>query len=343
MDGIGLTQRFWLEKAQPLLNSIFGTRLAEMSVALIGNGSEVLGFDDAISEDHNFWPRLNIFLDDNHYSVFDARIEQQVLEQLPDSFEGYPIRRNGQYPSISFSPLNEFFREHLCASRFPLAKNDWFMINEQHLLELTSASIFHDPSSRLANALGSIRFYPEEFEPLLVHRALERLSEVGGIERSIQREDIISASFYFGQFCYFAIRLLHLLNRKYCPYPKWMGRSVRELGSDGQQVYELLCDGFSSTEPGAYREAILDAWGVLRRAFRARFPSPKEAPDESTALHLLHLPGIDDMADVCEAAIPHQLAVPFHVQPPAYWGQLFDYTGYDVCFSKLLLDHLNTK
>ena len=342
MEGIQRARRFWHKVVLPLLKTDLGAFFDEMSVALIGEGSDVLGFDDTISEDHNYWPRLTVFIDDNQYGDFDSQILEQAREQLPSDFEGYTLARNGPYASLSFQPLCEHFRRHLSAVDFPLTTRDWLLTNEQNLAEIVAATVFHDPSGQLQRAIDSVGFYPESIAPFIVVRALERLSEVGGIERSIRRNDRLSANFYFTQFCYYSIRLLHLLNGRYCPYHKWMGRSVCGLKPNGQLLYDLLCEGHRSPNLETYRSVILKAWDVLSETIRSEYPGAVDGAVPGNPLNLLELPGLDHLHSVCRKAIPDELAqIPLCVQPPSYWGLLFDYTGYEVGFSELLTQHLN--
>ncbi|HRW05896.1 MAG TPA: hypothetical protein P5121_12410, partial [Caldilineaceae bacterium] len=68
MHGIELSRRFFDEHVYPLLASEFTRWLPALSAGLLGEGSEVLGFDDAISQDHNYSPRVVIWVADDHFA-----------------------------------------------------------------------------------------------------------------------------------------------------------------------------------------------------------------------------------------------------------------------------------
>ena len=56
-SGIDLARGFYREQVAPLLTGV------PHAAALLGNGSEVLGFDDEVSPDHDFGPRVQVFTD----------------------------------------------------------------------------------------------------------------------------------------------------------------------------------------------------------------------------------------------------------------------------------------
>ena len=60
IPGLDLARQFHAEVVGPLLDQSFPG--ITYSAALIGGGSDVLGFDSARSTDHNWGPRLQVFL-----------------------------------------------------------------------------------------------------------------------------------------------------------------------------------------------------------------------------------------------------------------------------------------
>ena len=60
LNGIQLSEGFYLEAVRPLLEQYFPG--LPHAAALLGNGSEVLGYDDATSTDHHWGPRMQLFV-----------------------------------------------------------------------------------------------------------------------------------------------------------------------------------------------------------------------------------------------------------------------------------------
>ena len=62
MNGLELSRRYYMAFGEPMLREQFAEWVPYLAVGLCGAGSENLGFDDAVSEDHDFGPGFCIFL-----------------------------------------------------------------------------------------------------------------------------------------------------------------------------------------------------------------------------------------------------------------------------------------
>jgi hypothetical protein len=70
VPGLRLAREFYATSVRPLLESQFpGLAYA---AALLGPGSEVLGFDSQRSTDHDWGPRLQVFLGDSDAARYAA-------------------------------------------------------------------------------------------------------------------------------------------------------------------------------------------------------------------------------------------------------------------------------
>jgi len=89
IPGLELSRLLYAEVVQPLLESAYpGLRY---SAALIGPGSEVFGFDSARSTDHDWGPRLKLFLADDGLA---GEITELLGQRLPETFRGWPVAFN---------------------------------------------------------------------------------------------------------------------------------------------------------------------------------------------------------------------------------------------------------
>src|SRR3954470_1909402 len=87
ISGLELCGRFYAEAVRPILDQHFPA--LRYSAAVIGWGSEVLGYDTERSTDHHWGPRLLLFLSESDLPKYAGQIDSALAESLPQSFLGY--------------------------------------------------------------------------------------------------------------------------------------------------------------------------------------------------------------------------------------------------------------
>src|SRR5262245_3286986 len=87
ISGLELGRAYYEEAVRPILAEYVPD--LDYSAALIGYGSDVLGYDTAISTDHECGPRLLLFLDESTYAIQAGDISQMLSAKLPPVFRGY--------------------------------------------------------------------------------------------------------------------------------------------------------------------------------------------------------------------------------------------------------------
>ena len=70
VPGLKLSELYFEQCVKPIIKSKLP--LLRYSAGLVGSGSEVLGFDDPQSRDHNWGPRLFIFLRESEFDKREA-------------------------------------------------------------------------------------------------------------------------------------------------------------------------------------------------------------------------------------------------------------------------------
>jgi hypothetical protein len=89
VPGVRLAGEFYRDVMRPLADAEFSGLL--YAAALIGPGSEVLGFDTERSTDHDWGPRLLLFLGDEDADRLAGAVDEMLIRRLPDTFRGYPV------------------------------------------------------------------------------------------------------------------------------------------------------------------------------------------------------------------------------------------------------------
>jgi hypothetical protein len=113
IPGLELAGSFFRQEVKPILDSHY-PRL-EYSAALIGCGSEVLGFDTEMSADHHWGPRVMLFLRPEDLEKECKAIRAILGKELPTAFRGYPTHFSDPNPDgkgvqllqpVSSGPIN---------------------------------------------------------------------------------------------------------------------------------------------------------------------------------------------------------------------------------------------
>lgn len=328
MRGLELSQRFFHDVIHPLLQTHYQPVLPFLAAGLLGGGSEVLGFDDAISQDHNFSPRVQLFVTEPAITPEIDAIRHTILAAAPAQYLGFPLQHDQWLSFIEVAPLDAFFHNYLTIDHWPSTAQDWLKLDEQKLLELTSGKVFFDPQGRLQQRRTLLHFYPDDVRYFLLYQGFARLSEVGAIERTIRRGDIIATSLYQAFFVYFAIKVFHLFHRRYCPYRKWMGRSLQTMGEDGRHLHQMLETMLTTADLAATRTGVITILHFLSELILHELAiTPMAAPPSHKPLHLINFDW-DRIRMALKASLPNELLrLSPVVTPQTMWGLLFDMEG----------------
>ncbi|MGN0119123.1 MAG: hypothetical protein ACI39M_16750, partial [Streptomyces albidoflavus] len=88
LPGLELSRLLYEEAVRPLLDEVHpGLRYA---AARVGTGSEVLGFDTPRSADHEWGPRLQLFLTPEDAARHTTDLHELLRERLPKEVRGWP-------------------------------------------------------------------------------------------------------------------------------------------------------------------------------------------------------------------------------------------------------------
>src|SRR6185295_1325921 len=92
ISGLRLGELFFREIIEPILKNEFPQ--LKYSAALIGEGSEILGYDTFQSTDHCWGPRAMLFLTESDYKKRHADILKALMTRMPAKFMGYSTELN---------------------------------------------------------------------------------------------------------------------------------------------------------------------------------------------------------------------------------------------------------
>lgn len=239
IPGLKLSELYYWQIVLPILNRHFA-RLKH-AAALIGHGSEVLGFDDSQSTDHDWGPRTLLFLRDRDYAKRASKLRRALETEIPPKFMGYPTRihlsgKGRKQLLVEVHSIKSYFtrtnREK--SLTFDPCKNltamDWLVFPQQELLALTEGKVFRDDFGDLTRIRRQLAYYPHDVWLYLLASQWRKLSQEEAFAgRAHQAGDALGSSIIALRQVREMMRLCFLMERKYIPYSKWFGSSFARL------------------------------------------------------------------------------------------------------------------
>lgn len=221
VPGLELSRRFFEQEVEPALGSAYPELL--YGAALLGRGSEVLGFDDAVSRDHNWEPRVLIFLRPEDHSRNGEAIGQHLRRAVPAQFAG-------QATDYSIFTVQHFFRQHLeIDTDSDLEARDWLTLPEQRLRMITAGAVFRDQVG-LQSVRDRLSYYPHDVWLYLLAAGWWRVHpEINLVGRAGSVADELGSALIGNQLVQDLMRLCFLMERQYAPYSKWFGTAFSHL------------------------------------------------------------------------------------------------------------------
>ena len=276
LNGLTLNHLFYEEVAAPLLRSNFPE--LEFSAALIGWGSDVLGYDDVQSTDHNCGPRFQLFLAEGDFEKYYTAINEALNAGLPSEFRGYPtvysivvedvagpVRYN-----IEVETIKSFFIRYLGCDPFrEIEAATWLTFAEHKLLAVTSGKVFHDGLNELEAIRQKFSYYPKDVWLYMLAAQWEKISEEEAfVGRSGFVGDELGSILIAARQVKNLMRLCFLMERKYVAYSKWFGTAFSHLDC-AQELASIFMQVLQASEWQARQEFLARAYEIVARMHNA--------------------------------------------------------------------------
>lgn len=247
MQGIALSRAFYIDVVRPWLEVVAPD--LRYSAALIGYGSELLGFDDETSKDHNWGPRVHIYLSRDRFDDHARRLVEDFSKVAPSHYRGEPIGwRSRPHPpangaeaagalehGLEVHTLEARLEGHLAVRSVDnLTALQWLGFAEQKLLALTSGAVFHDDDGRLTRARDRLAYFPDDVWLYKIACQWRRIAEEQAfVGRAGQVGDDLGSRVIAARLVRDVMRMGFLLERRYAPYSKWLGSGFAKLSIAG--------------------------------------------------------------------------------------------------------------
>lgn len=247
MQGLELSRAYFEAYGAPMLRAQFPDWADRLAVGLVGSGSECLGYDDAVSQDHDFEPGFCIFLPEE--DVLDRKTAFQLeraYAKLPGEFQGFsrpklsPVGGNRR----GVIRLGDFLEARTGRRDGSLCLADWLHLPEQALAEVVGGALFWTGDGEFAAIRARLAHQPADVRRKKLAGRLLLMAQAGQYNylRCVAHGEPAAAQLAVGEFVRHAIAAIFLLNERYLPYYKWQFRALRALPLLGGEAesFELL-------------------------------------------------------------------------------------------------------
>jgi hypothetical protein len=321
IKGLQLGELFFAEAVKLVLAAHFPH--LNYSAGRLGHGSDVLGFDTPQSMDHDWGPKLTLFLAEADYETYHEQIDEVLKQELPREICGYSTNFNyhtdgtAMMQTIDSGPVNHgitistvrtFFTDYLHFN--PAAEPqvvDWLTFPQQCLRTIASGRIFFDGLGQLGPLQTLFRYYPRNIWLYLLAVQWRRISqEEPFVGRCGQVDDDLGSALVAARLVREVMKLCFLLEQQYAPYMKWLGTAFARLNCAGE-LTPILTGVLRSTAWQEREKYLSQAYQIVATRHN-RLGITEPLPIQVSSFHnrpFLVIHG-DAFADAIRAAITNE-------------------------------------
>lgn len=309
IPGLELSRLFFREAVKPILDARFPD--LRYDAALIGSGSEVLGFDTPRSADHHWGCRVLLFLSDPDHTAYASAIDDALKQDLPHRFRGYPTsmkaspgeahvrlldtdKQDGLVEHfVSVYTVRDFLIGALEWDGFtPLDAADWLTFPQQWLRALTAGGVWHSGLGEVERVRARLAYFPRDVWLYLLAAGWTRIGqEEAFIGRCGEVGDELGSRIIAARLVRDLMLLCFLMERVYAPYPKWYGTAFSQLACAASltPIFErvLMADIWQQRE--AHLSAAYEIVAAMQNALGVTDPLPAEvSPFHGRPFKVIH-------------------------------------------------------
>ena len=309
ISGLNLSELFYQQVVKPIMLRFFPE--IKYACARMGRGSEVLGYDDSVSTDHDFGPCVQLFLPEDNFKTVAAEIMSVMDTHLPESFEGFSVKyANGCRPlnlpdsdsemcgswhGVELYTLRMWSRMYLQTDLTQgLDTLQWLNYSEQFFLLITAGKVFRDDTGELTAFREKFAWFPQ---PVWLYKIAAQWGKIAEerayVGRADSVNDTIGATIIAVRMAENMMRLAMLTEKVYVPYPKWFGTCFSTLQC-AAQLSPLLERILAAKDQHAREESINNACRFVAN-LQVEHQIPGAIAPEITTIHCREFTFVDSL------------------------------------------------
>lgn len=247
ITGLELCRRYYEEYGRPMIAEQFRAYESVIAVGLVGKGSDCFGFDDTLSQDHDFGPRFVMWVTKKVYEEIGEEL-QEAYESLPQSFMGVErIETFHGRDRCGVMIIEDFYKNLLGFNLVGMLERSnggsasgkesmetiksWLAVHDYALASAVNGEVFRDDEgifTKYRNML--MEYYPKAVWYRKIAQTCALFSQNGqyNLPRMRMRGQLVAAELAKAECAKQAMKLYYLLNRKYAPHDKWLFKGMPE-------------------------------------------------------------------------------------------------------------------
>lgn len=233
MKGLEEAKKFYETAGRDMIAREFPEYERRIAVGLVGHGSECFGFDDELSRDHDFETGFSMWLTREDEEKIGFKLTR-AYDKLKAEYNGVELSHTSVIGANSqgVARIGDFYRRYTGREGAPSDWRDWLYTESSYFAEATNGEVFCDDLGEFSAVRNTIlNGMPEDVRLKKIAARCVRMAQTGqyNYARALAHSEEGAAVLALDDFVRNAVEVIFLLNRKHCPYYKWMFRSMRSL------------------------------------------------------------------------------------------------------------------
>ena len=233
MKGLDEARKFYDTAGREMISRDFAEYESRIAVGLVGHGSECFGFDDELSRDHDFETGFCLWLTKEDEEKIGFKLTR-AYDKLKADYCGVELTHTSVIGSNSqgVSRIGDFYRRYTGSDGAPATWRDWLYTESAFFAEATNGEVFRDDLGEFSKVRNAILTgMPEDVRLKKIAARCVRMAQTGqyNYARSLAHGEEGAAMLALDDFVRNAVEIIFLLNKKHCPYYKWMFRAMKGL------------------------------------------------------------------------------------------------------------------
>ena len=260
MKGLDEARQLYEDFGRDMLHARFPDFEGRIAVGLVGRGSECYGFDDALSQDHDFEPGFCLYLTDADDLLIGG--------ELARAYRELPIRRNARRSRLGevnrgVRRIGFFYRRYLGSEGAPREARHWLAIPSWALAEATNGAVFRDDLGAFSAIRETLLHgMPEDVRLKKLASRLLTMAQSGqyNYARCLRHGEEGAAMLALAEFVRAGTEAVYLLNRAHAPYYKWALRGMEALPllGDMREALSFLLTAENDPEGQSVKQAVVE-------------------------------------------------------------------------------------